>query len=176
MDLFSRLEKFGFARVFESDSLVLYLKTESEAVKLAVYFDTESPNTEYFPETSRLLTDNVPQYRTARCRNERNLPFYREVEQTELGHLLEHILLEYLCMNKRQAGMSQALFTGKTTWNWQLDPRGTFYIDIAIKPEDHAYLSEALTQSLDLIGKILENTKTGSPLDELPARELRAEN
>lgn len=176
MDLFSRLEKFGYARVFESDALVLYLKTESDAVKLAVYFDTESPTTESFPDTSTLLTQFVPAYRTARCRNDRNLPFYREVEQTELGHLLEHILLEYLCLNKRQAGQSQALFTGKTTWNWQRDPRGTFFIDIAIRPEDHVYLSEALTQSLELIGKILENTKTGSPFTELPARELRAEN
>src|SRR5260221_1214377 len=57
-------------------------------------------NTKKIPLITDLLKENLPSVLATICYNDLNLPFHVEVLNTEIGHLFEHILLEYLCQSK----------------------------------------------------------------------------
>src|ERR1700761_2246371 len=56
-------------------------------------------NTKEIPFITDLLQKNLPSVLQTTCYNDLDLPFHVEVKNTEIGHLFEHILLEYLCQN-----------------------------------------------------------------------------
>ena len=82
------------------------------------------------PQTAAILQEHLPRIFQAECFNSRNLPFAKELKKTELGHLYEHILLEYLCMDKVKKGFPEATYSGVTTWDWMRNPPGSFQIYI----------------------------------------------
>lgn len=57
------------------------------------------------------------------CHNRKGLSFTREVEDTELGHVLEHVILALL-------GQRGIYTKGQTTWNWDRDPIGMYHITV----------------------------------------------
>src|SRR5262249_29868825 len=85
-------------------------------------------NTEEIPSVIELLQENLPTVLTTMCYNDLGLPFSDEVRNTEIGHLFEHILLEYLVQQKIAKGARQATYAGRTKWNWNRDPMGRFHI------------------------------------------------
>ena len=73
-------------------------------------------NTNEIPTIVDVLQAKLPSVLYTTCYNDQNLPFDIEVQNTEIGHLFEHILLEYLCQLKLAKGAKQATFAGKTRW------------------------------------------------------------
>jgi hypothetical protein len=112
-------------------------------------------HTNSLPRTFSQLNENLPGVLKSKCFNEENLPFATEVLNTELGHLFEHILLEYLCSTKISRGAKNALFRGLTSWNWRRDAKGTFHITIYMNPEDLEIFSYSLNKTVILMNLIL---------------------
>lgn len=120
-----------------------------------MFLDHEEVTTTRMPYVSGVLKKELPTILRSKCFNEENIPFYKEVLSTELGHLFEHILLEYLCIAKIGIGCTEAVFSGVTKWDWNKDPYGTFHIELDIAKEDYLFLTPALQKSVRLFEKII---------------------
>lgn len=57
------------------------------------------------------------------CHNRKGLPFREEMQDTELGHVFEHVILAIL-------GQRGIYTKGQTTWNWDRDPIGMYRVTI----------------------------------------------
>jgi len=113
-------------------------------------------NTQNLPHTYAILQKTLPTILRATCFNEGNIPFCKEVRRTEIGHLFEHILLEYLCKEKLLAGAKRAMFEGVTDWNWEKEPYGSFHITIPFTEGDADFFPIALKKSMQLLNVILK--------------------
>lgn len=116
-------------------------------------------NTKEIPFITDLLKENLPSVLATTCYNDFNLPFDIEVQNTEIGHLFEHILLEYLCQNRLAKGAKRATFSGRTKWNWRRDPFGRFHIHLTCGRKDADILPIALEQTVNLMKLLLEYNK-----------------
>jgi hypothetical protein len=114
-------------------------------------------NTRLLPATFPVLTENLPSIFNCQCFNDANKNFVDESKSTEIGHLFEHIMLEYLCMGKLENGHTDAVYEGTTNWNWEKDPIGTFYIKIKVGFEDLLIIRSAFDKTVCLLNKILIN-------------------
>ncbi len=114
-------------------------------------------NTVHIPQTLQLLYENLPSVLKTKCFNEKNIPFREEVVRTELGHLFEHMFLEYLSLEKLLSGHRSALFKGRTDWNWNEDARGVFHLKVTVPEEDLIFLSAALKKTITLFETILNS-------------------
>ncbi len=133
----------------------LAIKNSTNGTQIKMSLMTDYYHTNSLPSTSRFLEKTLPEVLETKCFNDSNLPFDMEVKNTEIGHLFEHILLEYLCQTKIRDGHQRASFRGLTNWNWRKDPKGTFHITIDTKPKDIIYFEYALEKSIELLNKIL---------------------
>jgi len=131
-------------------------KTNIKMSLLTSFFHTHA-----LPNTYNVLEKNLPTVLETQCFNDSGFPFDTEVKNTEIGHLFEHILLEYLCQLKINNGHEKASFKGVTNWNWKKDVRGTFHINIDISPNDVIYLDIAIEKSIILLNKILTQRELG---------------
>ena len=109
--------------------------------------------TTQIPQTSQLLEQYLPQIFSCSCFNDANIPFSQELQQTELGHLLEHILLEFLCKEKLSHGATSAVFDGVT--KWYVDTPQEFEIFISKDKYDLPLFAQALKRSLFVFDKII---------------------
>lgn len=114
-------------------------------------------NTKRFPATHLFLKKYLPSILRSRCFNPKNYPFSVEVRQTEIGHLFEHILLEYLCREKMIRGIANPIYNGVTEWNWSKDEKGTFHINIDIGYEDKSIVTPAVNKSISLLTNIIQS-------------------
>jgi hypothetical protein len=118
------------------------------------------------PQTKNILQLYLPHVLKTECFNEQRLPFALEVKKTELGHLFEHILLEYLCEFKIAKGSRNAVFAGRTKWNWLKDPRGKFHIHLNCGQKDADILQPAVEKTIHLMKLILETDTNASALQQ----------
>lgn len=118
------------------------------------------------PHTSTVLKLYLPHVLETECFNDEQLPFALEVKRTELGHLFEHILLEYLCEFKIAKGHKEAVFAGRTRWNWLKDPRGRFHIYLNCGQKDADILQPAVEKTIELMKRILETDTTTNSLQK----------
>lgn len=137
----------------------LKIKQHPNYASIKMVFHTDFVNTKEVPSTYKFLQNLLPSVLRSTCYNRENLPFFEEVKKTELGHLYEHILLEYLCKLKIQKGFKKAVFKGKTHWNWSKDPMGTFHITATSGKNDADILNEAVKQANDLMSLLLKESK-----------------
>ena len=114
------------------------------------------------PFIVEILKEHLPNVLLTQCFNEENLPFKIEVKNTEIGHLFEHILLEYMCQLKISKGSMQAMYRGRTRWNWVRDPRGKFHISLNCGADDADILPLAIEKTNALMKIIYEYSQ--SPL------------
>lgn len=114
-------------------------------------------NTRSIPQTYSMLNTSLPQIFLSKCFNDDKLPFAKEVLRTEIGHLFEHILLEYLCDYKFTKGFDDVVFSGVTNWNWKKDPHGTFHIRVNSGYEDIDIFQKALERTIALVSLIMNN-------------------
>ena len=137
-------------------SLNLVQRTQEVAIDMRV--SSSAVNTREFPQTLQLLSDYYPAVLKTECFNEENLPFSLEVQQTEIGHLFEHLLLSYLYELKVGRGYNDVIFNGITRWNWREDAAGTFHIFIDAGREDEDIFSLALEKSMKVLTLILTSS------------------
>lgn len=114
-------------------------------------------NTISLPSTYKLLCQMLPSIHLSRCFNNAHLPFYLEVKKTEIGHLFEHILLEYLYQIQSNAKTKNIVVIGETTWDWNIDPQGLFHIVVKTKNLSQYNWQIAIDKSKLLIDKIMES-------------------
>lgn len=107
--------------------------------------------------TKRILDYYLPSIYNSKCFNNGELPFKIEVQNTEVGHLFEHILLEYLCIFKIKAGFKKATYMGETRWNWKRDKRGTFKITVSSFKKEKKFFKLALKESISLFNLIIRS-------------------
>jgi hypothetical protein len=134
-------------------SLAITQKQTSTKITMDLLYN--QLNTQEIPTIVTLLENNLPSVLTTTCYNDKNLPFNEEVQNTEIGHLFEHILLEYLCQHKLAKGARQATYAGKTKWNWTRDPMGRFHIHLTCGKKDADILPPALEKTVELMKVIL---------------------
>jgi hypothetical protein len=84
------------------------------------------------------------------CHNEQNLPFNKDIFQTELPHVLEHTIIELLYL----VSLGTGKVYGKTLWDWDKSPAGLFYIKIFYPSEQ--LCRAAINTSVHLINSIAE--------------------
>lgn len=143
-----------FSRVVIDDLFTMTIKWEKKKICIDMFVSSHI-TTRTLPHVYKTLSLYLPSILTSTCFNDKDLPFSQEVQETETGHLFEHILLEYLCKEKINAGATHAVFSGNTYWNWQQDDYGTFHITIDAQKKDRKYLFFALEQSVSLLKRIL---------------------
>ena len=148
-------------QTFTAPNLNLSYSYTNESIKMTLRLNTPHISTKAFPKTYEILQKIVPSVLTSQCFNDQNLPFEEEVKATEMGHLLEHILLEYLCIEKMSTGSFEADFSGETSWNWTEDPHGTFMISIDCSFEDYVHFLPALEKSIGVVEEILVSKLAG---------------
>lgn len=136
----------------------LAVQHKSNHTLLTMKAFTKYVTTREIPQTYEILKKHLPRVLHTRCFNDQKLPFSEEVKATELGHLLEHILLQYLCQEKVTLGCTEATYNGVTMWNWEKYPYGTFHITIDSGFEDLAIFPFALQKAVTLFQQILQST------------------
>lgn len=116
---------------------------------------TDQMTTEKLPKITSILKENLPSIFSSICYNEKNFPFQKEMKNTEIGHLYEHILLEHIAQIHFKENGNQSEFVGVTSWDWKKSPRGTFEIEINVGAKDREVLLKAMKLTDNLIGRIL---------------------
>lgn len=125
--------------------------------KLRMEMNSPVLTTRSLPKTHGILAKSLPSIFNAPCINQENLPFHEEVKKTEIGHLFEHILLEYLSDLKQRAGYPNPVFKGVTRWDWSSTKQGVFYISISSGNHDLTYFARALQKSISLLSTVLRS-------------------
>lgn len=131
------------------------LAQSKQTISITMHISRDDVTTEKMPYVSEILKEQLPTILRSKCFNEGNIPFYKEVLSTELGHLFEHIMLEYLCIAKISLGFREAVFSGVTKWDWNKDPYGTFHIELEVDNDDLLFVSPALNKTIRLFEQIL---------------------
>ncbi len=141
--------------IYQSKSFNLQTSIKEDYTKMRMSLLTPFVTTNALPKTIEILNKHLPDVFKTRCFNNNNYTFYKEAKNTEIAHLFEHILLEYLYQEKKNSGERSINVTGKTRWNWQKNNYGTFeiYINVGKKELDH--LKNALKKAIRLIEKVL---------------------
>lgn len=118
--------------------------------------------TKNLPETQRILRKYAPSVLCTTCHNDNNFPFRKEVCDTEVGHLFEHLIIDYLSQNDNAKRRFDRTYYGVTEWNWKTEPRGTFHITLSAGKRDQTLLYKAISESYQILEKILSSTSTFS--------------
>lgn len=133
----------------------LNITQKNSSTKIIMQLYGNTVNTSHIPSIVDLLNTNLPNVLLTKCFNDEDLPFHEEVRNTEIGHLFEHILLEYLCQLKIAKGFQRASYAGRTRWNWVRDPRGKFHIHLNCGIKDADILPVAIDKTVNLMKHIL---------------------
>lgn len=100
-----------------------------------------------------MLEKNIPTIFENECFNYKKVSFRKEVENTEIGHLLEHMILENLKLLAEEK-YGKGDFRGETKWNWKKDKKGKFNIVISAKEIEEEMFIRAFDKSVSLLEKI----------------------
>ncbi len=114
-------------------------------------------NTSLLPNTYTILQDHLPSIHTSMCFNDKNLPFSKEVRKTEIGHLFEHMLLEYIYQIKISRGYTNVSVKGETQWDWYKTPMGFFTIYLNLGSDEQYIFFTALTPAIQLLQFIFQD-------------------
>lgn len=145
-----------------SDLYSLAVKQTSSETKIIMTLTQGTLNTRELPYTVACLKKMLPSVLRSTCYNEENYPFSKEVQHTEIGHLFEHVLIEYICLLKVEHGYDDVEVSGLTKWNWILHPKGTFHITVSAGVEDMRYFAEAMQKTIELTNMILDSRYASS--------------
>lgn len=140
---------------FDTDLFNIKVFTSSKRLSILMVLNIDDVTTKGLPQTAPILQTLLPSINQHKCFNNYHLPFSEELKNTEMGHLFEHILLEYLSLMKLENGCKDVCFEGETSWDWHKEDRGIFHIDIKLSPEDMALVYQAIQKSIDLLNIIL---------------------
>ena len=104
---------------------------ENRVVRLTVEMpDPERCTTDKAPHLPRMLFRMFPHLEHHDCDNHKGYSFRQESRNTEIPHLLEHLIIELQGQACPHSGLC-----GETQWNWQVDPRGRFHVYVQYENE-----------------------------------------
>lgn len=172
MSILSARTKRKATSLAVDDLFSLSIEHSRASTKIHMSVMTALVNTRDIPWTLMLLQEQLPSILHSTCYNDDNIPFAIEVQHTEIGHLFEHILLEYLCEEKLRKGYDEVSFSGRTRWNWQEDPYGLFHIIIQMNIADKDIFPIALEKSISLIKRIITHDSCPMPLSLIGLPDL----
>ncbi len=125
-----------------------------------VVFDPGEPlRTSEVPGFAAAALAALPGLKGHLCRNGVGIGFRRELEDTELAHLVEHATLEIMAM----AGSPDTL-RGATSWDFSADGPGVFRVSVAWDDEDVA--RGALVFACALVGALARGQVPPDPVAE----------
>lgn len=139
-----------------TEFFILRIAIEKRETHIVMELKKDKINTSQIPCVFSMLEKQLPNIFYSQCFNEKQLPFHIEVKSTELGHLFEHILLEYLCQIKMANGYDNVEYSGITDWNWKVNKRGTFNIAIDAGFSERIFLIRAIQKSSLLMRSMFE--------------------
>ncbi len=131
----------------------LTVARRKKSVVLSMQVHNGQHNTDCFCDVVAFLRKQAPDVLETTCYNPDNLPFCKEVEKTELGHLFEHVLITFLCDEAIKNGAIVAEYEAVTDWNWLKNPVGSFEIEIKAELDD-ALLLPALERTTNLVSQL----------------------
>jgi hypothetical protein len=136
-----------------------------KAALLVRVADPDHCTTASYPDLARDLFRLFPRLADHRCENGKGYSFRHEADDTELPHLLEHLILEL-----QSEAMPHGALKGETDWNWRREPRGLFhvYLDYESKP----LLLASVRTGARLLNAV-EQHQTGSIHSEREVARLR---
>ena len=143
-------------RKYSDNLFLLEIKQDLRETGIRMKLFTNYISTESLPNTYSTLQRFLPSILDSKCYNEENLEFDEEVKATEVGHLFEHILLEYLTKLKLFYDNKDISFSGTTSWDWNQNEHGVFHIKINAGVKEAYIFEEALEKSIRLINKIIK--------------------
>ncbi len=134
-------------------------------MKLTVQMPEAGRFTTYgLPHLPRRLFRLFPHMSQHKCENDYGYTFKRECQDTELPHLLEHLIIEL----QSQIEPSGVL-RGQTVWDWRLDPRGRFHVYVDYHNELLAIacvrLAERVIKAID--GRDVDQVDVATELERL---------
>lgn len=95
------------------------------------------------PHLPRRLFRLFPQLSKHKCDNDYGYSFKRECQDTELPHLLEHLIIEL-----QSQVLPTCVLRGQTVWDWRVDPRGRFHVFVDYEDEVLAIASAKLAERI----------------------------
>lgn len=129
---------------------ILSIEFPSEGqMKLTVQMpETGCFTTSGAPHLPKRLFRLFPQLNRHKCENDYGYTFRRECRNTELPHLLEHLIIEL-----QSQAEPHGVLRGQTVWNWKQDPRGRFHVYVDYTNEVLAIaavrLAERIIKAID---------------------------
>lgn len=157
---------------FKSNLYQLTIKQNKNFAYILMELLTNTVSTQGMSSIVTILKKELPTIFESKCFNDKNLPFLKEVERTEIGHLFEHIVLENLCEIKASRGFKDVIYSGNTSWNWEIDKKGIFHIKINVKDNENSILMLALQKSTNLLNTIINNHILSQNLTNIPQNTL----
>ncbi|HSX57905.1 MAG TPA: hypothetical protein VLE47_01370 [Candidatus Saccharimonadales bacterium] len=142
--------------IYSSQNFFLYKRTSGTNLYLVMQLLTGFVKTDKLPKTKMILRESLPQIFLNECFNEESLCFSKEVENTEIGHLFEHILLQNL-LQKNLSNEQELEINGETFWNWKKETIGKFHIQIEGKNLKERSLQPSIDDSISLLEKIINS-------------------
>lgn len=133
----------------------LNFKQETFETNITLKLLTPIVRTGNIRNTYATLLEVLPSIFESKCFNDEKLSFAKEVLNTEIGHLFEHILLEYLTQLKFTYDNKNISYSGITFWDWHKEEPGIFHIKVHVGLMDSHIFNEALNKSVNLLNKIL---------------------
>lgn len=122
------------------------------------------------PLTTKSLTNLIPLLETKlptifknKCYNDGHLSFREEVTATEIGHLFEHILMEYFCIEHECCSTLPIRIKGLTTWDWYTNPIGTFTIELTSNEISMNTFIRSLNQTIAFMDLLFAPAITPQP-------------
>jgi hypothetical protein len=137
----------------------LDFKLEKNTTTIHMSINDGNVTTFHHPQTMSYLKALLPAIFRSQCRNYINSSFEIEVQNTEIAHLFEHILIVYLYEEKIKTGVSYVKYDGVT--KWKKSSPFEFKIIISSGENDNKLFLKAFRKSIDLLNRIISN-KTGS--------------
>jgi hypothetical protein len=147
-----------YTQFYNSNTFSLSVKHDGIQTKLVMKMNNNLVNTRDLPETYTTIKRALPSVLHSTCYNDDNTPFFQEILRTEIGHLFEHILIEYMCLIKMDNGAQSAEYSGITKWNWVVYPVGSFHITVSSGNEDLFLFSEAIKKTISLTEELLHTS------------------
>ncbi|KKR09735.1 MAG: hypothetical protein UT38_C0022G0013 [Microgenomates group bacterium GW2011_GWA2_39_19] len=146
-------------RRITTDHFTINIKHRESTTHLFMHMLSPTLYTDQLPHTYKFLMTHLPCIYKSKCFNHSKVPFKKEVKDTEIAHLFEHILLEHLRLEKESRGCKSACFSGETRWDWSKNPCGTFHIKVGVKHAELEVFSKAFEKSINLFMSLLDSTK-----------------
>ena len=109
--------------------------------------------TSELPDFDQRLLQCLPSLRSTICHNEDGLSFADELRATEMGHVVEHMVLALLT--------EQGIYAkGTTEWDWFTEPEGSFTITLFGRGFDPPTVTLAVAGALRVLEPLLPLTSS----------------